>query len=72
MFDAEFRYRIPNTWVELRGEYVRANFGSPVNLRANNDGDPTNNVGRFMPPLPSAATGTGASRVQITKPSGNG
>jgi hypothetical protein len=48
MFDAEFRYRIPNTWVELRGEYVRANFGSPVNLRANNDGDPFNNVGRFM------------------------
>jgi hypothetical protein len=48
MFDAEFRYRIPKTWVELRGEYVRANFGSPVNLRANNDGDPSNNVGKFM------------------------
>ncbi len=48
MFDAEFRYRIPKTWVELRGEYVRTNFGSPVNLRANNDGDPTNNVGSFM------------------------
>jgi len=48
MFDAEFRYRIPKTWVELRGEYVRAIFGSPVNLRANNDSDPTNNVGRFM------------------------
>jgi hypothetical protein len=48
MFDAEFRYRIPYTWLELRGEYVRTNFGSPVNLRANNDGDPTNNVGKFM------------------------
>jgi hypothetical protein len=48
MFDAEFRYRIPKTWVELRGEYVRVNFGSPINLRANNDVDPTNNVGRFM------------------------
>jgi hypothetical protein len=48
MFDVEFRYRIPQTWVELRGEYVRANFGNPVNLRANNDGDPFNNVGRFM------------------------
>jgi hypothetical protein len=48
MFDAEFRYRIPNTWVELRGEYVRANFGTPINLRANNDGDPFNNVGRYM------------------------
>ncbi len=48
MFDVEFRYRIPQTWVELRGEYVRANFGNPVNLRANNDADPFNNVGRFM------------------------
>jgi hypothetical protein len=48
MFDAEFRYRIPKTWVEVRGEYVRAMFGNPINLRANNDGDPTNNVGRFM------------------------
>jgi hypothetical protein len=48
MFDAEFRYRIPKTWVELRGEYVRATFGNPINLRANNDLDPTNNVGKFM------------------------
>jgi hypothetical protein len=48
MFDAEFRYRVPRTWLEVRGEYVRASFGSPINLRANNDGDPTNNVGRFM------------------------
>jgi hypothetical protein len=48
VFDVEFRYRIPKTWVELRGEYVRATFGSPVNLRANNDSDPTNNVGKFM------------------------
>jgi hypothetical protein len=48
MFDAEFRYRIPKTWVELRGEYVRVSFGNPVNLRANNDSDPTNNVGKFM------------------------
>ncbi len=48
MFDAEFRYRIPETWLELRGEYVRVTFGNPINLRANNDGDPTNNVGKFM------------------------
>jgi hypothetical protein len=48
MFDAEFRYRIPKTWLEFRGEYVRAIVGSPINLRANNDGDPTNNVGRYM------------------------
>jgi len=48
MFDAEFRYRIPQTPVELRGEYVQVGFGNPANLRANNDGDPTNNVGKSM------------------------
>lgn len=48
MFDAEFRYRVPDTGLELRGEYVRADFGRPENLRANNDSDPTNNVGKSM------------------------
>jgi hypothetical protein len=48
MLDAEFRYRIPKTWLEFRGEYVRAVFGNPINLRANNDSDPTNNVGKYM------------------------
>ncbi len=48
MFDAEFRYRVPNTGLELRGEYVRAQFGRPENLRANKDSDPTNNVGKSM------------------------
>jgi hypothetical protein len=48
IYDAEFRYRIPETWVELRGEAVWATFGDPANLRANNDGDPTNNVGKSM------------------------
>lgn len=48
MFDAEFRYRVPDTGLELRGEYVRAEFGHPENLRANNDPDPTNNVGKTM------------------------
>jgi hypothetical protein len=48
MFDAEFRYRVPNTGLELRGEYVEVIFGNPANLRANNDGDPTNNVGKTM------------------------
>ena len=48
MFDAEFRYRVPDTGLELRGEYVRAEFGHPENLRANNDSDPTNNVGKIM------------------------
>ena len=48
MFDVEFRYRVPNTGLELRGEYVQAVFGNPANLRANNDSDPTNNVGKTM------------------------
>jgi hypothetical protein len=48
MFDAEFRYRVPQTGLELRGEYVRVEFGHPENLRANNDSDPTNNVGKTM------------------------
>jgi hypothetical protein len=48
VFDAEFRYRIPNTWVELRGEGVWVTFGNPANLRADNDGDPTDNVGKSM------------------------
>jgi hypothetical protein len=48
MFDAEFRYRVPNTGFEARGEYVYVSFGNPANLRANNDSDPTNNVGKTM------------------------
>jgi hypothetical protein len=48
MADAEFRYRIPNTGLEFRGEGVYVEFGNPANLRANNDTDPTNNVGKRM------------------------
>jgi hypothetical protein len=48
MFDAEFRYRVPDSGFELRGEGVYATFGNPANLRANNDTDPTNNVGKTM------------------------
>jgi hypothetical protein len=48
MFDTEFRYRIPDTGWEARGEFVHVTFGNPANLRANNDGDPTNNVGKTM------------------------
>src|SRR5262249_49647331 len=48
LLDAEFRYRVPNTWLEFRGEFVGVNFGNPANLRANNDSDPTNNVGKSM------------------------
>jgi hypothetical protein len=48
MFDTEFRYRIPDTGWEARGEYVFVEFGNPANLRTNNDSDPTNNVGKTM------------------------
>jgi hypothetical protein len=48
MFDAEFRYRVPNSGWEFRGEAVYASFGNPANLRANNDTDPTDNVGKSM------------------------
>jgi hypothetical protein len=48
IFDAEFRYRVPSTGLELRGEYVWVTFGRPENLRANNDTDPFNNVGKTM------------------------
>lgn len=48
MFDTELRYRMPETGLELRTEYVRSDFGDPDNLRANNDGDPSNNVGNDM------------------------
>jgi Phosphate-selective porin O and P len=53
IFDTEARYRMPNTGLELRGEYVYVNFSNPENLRANNDyltnpGAITTNVGKDM------------------------
>jgi hypothetical protein len=39
---------VPDTGFEARGEYVFVSFGNPANLRANNDTDPTNNVGKTM------------------------
>jgi hypothetical protein len=48
IFDTEARYRVPNTGLELRAEYAYVNFSNPENLRANNDGDPLNNVGKDM------------------------
>jgi hypothetical protein len=48
LIDSEVRYRLPVTGFEFRGEYVQSIFGSPANLRANNDTDPTDNVGRTM------------------------
>jgi phosphate-selective porin O/P len=48
IFDTEARYRVPNTGLEVRGEYAYVNFSNPENLRANNDLDDTNNVGKNM------------------------
>ncbi len=48
LFDSEFRYRPPQTNWEFRGEGVLVSFGNPAALRANNDGDATNNVGKTM------------------------
>ena len=48
MVDSEFRYHVPNSGLELRGEGVFVTFGNPANLRANNDSDPTDNVGKTM------------------------
>jgi hypothetical protein len=48
IIDTEARYRVPNTGLELRAEYAHVTFGNPDNLRANNDTDPTNNVGKNM------------------------
>jgi hypothetical protein len=48
LVDSELRYRLPGTGFEARGEFVQIFFGHPGNLRANNDSDPTDNVGRTM------------------------
>jgi len=48
MVDTEVRYRIPRTGFEFRGEFVDVFLGTPANLRANNDGNPENNVGDHM------------------------
>ncbi|WP_257167101.1 porin [Bradyrhizobium sp. SRS-191] len=48
IFNTEARYRVPNTGLEFRGEYAYVHFSNPENLRANNDLDDTNNVGKSM------------------------
>jgi hypothetical protein len=48
MLDTEMRYRVPNTGFEFRGEIADVIIGTPRNLRANNDGDPENNVGSHL------------------------
>jgi hypothetical protein len=48
ILDTEARYRVPDTGLELRAEYVHVSFGNPDNLRANNDSLDDNNVGKTM------------------------
>ncbi|HTY69786.1 MAG TPA: hypothetical protein VMH36_24240 [Alphaproteobacteria bacterium] len=48
LVDTEFRYRPPDTHWEFRGEFVGLSIGDPANMRANNDSDSSNNVGRTM------------------------
>ena len=48
IFDSEFRYRVPDSGLELRGEGVFITFGNPANLRANNDTNATDNFGKDM------------------------
>jgi len=48
LLDTEFRYRVPETGLELRGEYIWVGFGNPANLRANNDADDSDNIGKSM------------------------
>ena len=48
MLDTELRYRVPQTGFEFRGEIADVIIGTPRNLRANNDGDPENNVGKQL------------------------
>jgi hypothetical protein len=48
MLDTEVRYRVPRTGFEFRGEVADVIIGVPRHLRANNDGDPENNVGKHL------------------------
>ncbi|MDQ6870292.1 MAG: hypothetical protein M3178_18920 [Pseudomonadota bacterium] len=48
IFETDFRYHVPDTGLEFRGEFADVIVGNPANLRANNDGDPTNNAGKTL------------------------
>jgi hypothetical protein len=48
MFDTEFRYRIPRSPLEFRGEFVHVGLEGAHNLIANNDKVTWNNVAGFM------------------------
>ena len=48
ILETDFRYHVPDTGLEFRGEFVDVLVGNPANLRANNDTDPFNNVGKSL------------------------
>lgn len=48
IFETDFRYHVPDTGLEFRGEFANVLIGNPANLRANNDTDPFNNVGKSL------------------------
>ena len=48
MFDTELRYRPLGSGLELHAEYADVRFGNTDNLRANNNGNATDNVGKSM------------------------
>lgn len=48
IIDTELRYLLPNTGWEFRADFAIDLIGNDSNLRANNDGDSTNNVGSYM------------------------
>ncbi len=48
ILETDFRYHVPDTGLEFRGEFVDVLIGNPANLRANNDSDPFNNVGKSL------------------------
>lgn len=62
ILETDFRYHVPDTGLEFRGEVVGALIGNPANLRANNDTDPFNNVGKSL----WGASGEVAYHVPLT------
>lgn len=46
--ETDLRYHVPDTGLEFRWEFADILIGNPANLRANNDLDPFNNVGKSL------------------------
>lgn len=48
ILETDFRYHVPDTGLEFRGQVADVLIGNPANLRANNDSDPFDNVGKSL------------------------